>query len=44
MSNRDDLKSRLEDLEDVTSDEDRDQIEKSNKWKVLQYLSGFLFF
>jgi len=31
MSNRDDLKSRLEDLEDVTSDEDRDQIEKSNK-------------
>ena len=31
MSNRDDLKSRLEDLEDVTSDEERNQIEKSNK-------------
>ena len=31
MSNRDDLKSRLEDLEDVTSDEERNQMEKSNK-------------
>lgn len=31
MSNCDDLKSRLEDLEDVTFDEEQNQIEKSNK-------------
>ena len=31
MSNRDGLKSRLKDLEDVTSDEEQNQIEKSNK-------------
>ncbi len=31
MSNRDGLKSKLEDLEDVTSDEEQNQIEKSNK-------------
>ena len=31
MSNRDDLQSRLGDLKNVTSDEERNQIEKSNK-------------
>ena len=31
MNNRDDLKSRFEDLEDITSDEEQNQIKKSNK-------------
>jgi len=42
MSNRDDLQSRLEDLEDVTLDEERDRIEELIELDELDDAEGLL--